>query len=149
MPWIKTRSGGARWGEPDTLTVTLSLPPKALSPNARAHWAAKAKAVQAYRGEAKLLARVAISEAGLDVPAGWGDEIMVRATFWFRVERRRDRDNAQASLKSALDGIAEAMGVDDSRFIMAPATLLVDATDPRVEVVLHPTTTPAPPIETP
>ena len=141
MPWIKTRSGGARWEEPDALTVTLSLPVRALSPNARTHWAVKAKAVQAYRGEAKLLARVAISEAGLDVPPGWGDEIMVRTTFWFRVNRRRDRDNAQASLTAALDGIAEAMGVDDSRFVMAPATLLVDADNPRVEVVLHPTTT--------
>ena len=131
------------------LLVTISLPPKALTPNARPHWAAKAKAVQAYRGEAKLVARGAIREAGLDVPPGWGDEIMVRATFWFRVNRRRDRDNAQASLKAALDGIAEALGVDDSRFVIAPATLLVDATGPRVEVVLHPAPTPAQPIETP
>jgi len=122
----------------DTLTVTLSLPPKALSPNARSHWAAKARAVQAHRGEAFLMAGRAV--AGVDKGGQrWalvGTEIMVRATFWFRVERRRDRDNAQASLKAALDGIAEALGVDDSRFIMAPATLLVDADNPRVEVVL-------------
>ena len=124
-----------------SMTVTLSLPPKALTPNARPHWAAKARAVQAYRGEAFLMARRAV--AGVGKGGQWwakvGTEIMVRSTFWFRVERRRDRDNAQASLKSALDGIAEAMGVDDSRFIMAAATLSVDATDPRVEVVLHPT----------
>ncbi len=134
-----------------SMTVTLSLPPKALTPNARPHWAAKARAVQAYRGEAFLMARRAV--AGVGNGGQWwakvGTEIMVRSTFWFRVNRRRDRDNAQASLKSALDGIAEAMGVDDSRFIMAPATLLVDATGPRVEVVLHPTPTPAQPIETP
>ena len=126
-----------------SLTVTLSLPPKALTPNARSHWAAKAKAVQAYRGEAFLMAGRAV--AGVDKGGHWwalvGTEIMVRSTFWFRVNRRRDRDNAQASLKSALDGIAEALGVDDSRFVIAPATLLVDATGPRVEVVLHPTPT--------
>ena len=138
MPWIKTPTGGAKWDEPDRLMVTLSLPPKTLSPNTRTHWAVKAKAVQLYRGEAKTLTRVAMREAGLDVPPGWTDEIMVRATFWFRVNRRRDRDNAQASLKSALDGIADTLRVDDSRFVIAPATLLVDATDPRVEVVLSP-----------
>jgi crossover junction endodeoxyribonuclease RusA len=134
-----------------SLTVTLSLPPKALSPNARTHWAAKAKAVAAYRGEAFLMARRAV--AGVGKGGDWwakvDTEIMVRSTFWFRVERRRDRDNAQASLKAALDGIAEALGVDDSRFVMAPATLLVDPDNPRVEVVLHPAPTPAQPIETP
>jgi len=125
------------------LVVSISLPPKALSPNARSHWAAKAKAVHSYRGEAFLMARRAV--AGVGKGGHWwslvGTEVMVRATFWFRVERRRDRDNAQASLKSALDGIAEALGVDDSRFIMAPASLLVDPDNPRVEVVLHPTPT--------
>ena len=132
-----------------SLTVTLSLPPKALSPNARTHWAPKAKAVAAYRGEAKLVARGAIREAGLDVPPGWGDEIMVRATFWFRVNRRRDRDNAQASLKSALDGIAEALGIDDSRFVLASAELRVDRDRPRVEVVLAPTQSSDPTIQSP
>tara|TARA_R110002020_G_scaffold302595_2_gene517974 strand:- start:10372 stop:10755 length:384 start_codon:yes stop_codon:yes gene_type:complete len=122
----------------DALTVTLSLPPKALTPNSRPHWAAKARAVKAHRGEAFLMAGRAV--AGVDKGGQWwamvDTEIMVRATFWFRVNRRRDRDNAQASLKSALDGIAEALGVDDSRFVMAPATLLVDADNPRAEVAL-------------
>ena len=131
MPWMKT---------PNRLSVTLPLPSRALNPNTRTHWAVKAKAVQVYRGEAKTVTRVAIREAGLDVPP-WGDvEIMVRATFWFRVNRRRDRDNAQASLKSALDGIADAVGVDDVRFVMFPVSLLVDSDDPRVEIVLSPIT---------
>ena len=47
-------------------------------------------------------------------------ELLIRPLFLYRVERRRDRDNAMASLKAALDGIAEALGVDDSRFIVGP-----------------------------
>lgn len=33
-------------------------------------------------------------------------------------KRRRDVDNLLASLKSALDGICDAWGIDDSRFRM-------------------------------
>jgi len=120
------------------LAVTVSLPPKALSPNTRTHWAAKARAVKAHRGEAFLMAGRAV--AGVDKGGQWwakvDTEILVRATFWFRVNRRRDRDNAQASLKAAMDGIAEALGVDDSRFVMAPARLDVDPRDPRVDITV-------------
>ena len=121
------------------MKVTLTLPPRDLSPNRRVHWGARSRAVKAHRGEAFLMTRQAMS--GVDKGGHWwakaGSDILIMPTFFYRVKRRRDRDNAQASLKAALDGIAEALGVDDSRFIMAPATLLVDATDPRVEVVLR------------
>jgi crossover junction endodeoxyribonuclease RusA len=31
--------------------------------------------------------------------------------------RRRDRDNLIASMKAATDGLADALGIDDSKFI--------------------------------
>jgi len=39
-----------------TATVTLRLPPKELSPNARVHWKKKATATRQYREAAYLLA---------------------------------------------------------------------------------------------
>lgn len=121
-----------------TLLVTISLPPKALSPNARPHWAAKAKAAKAHRGESFLMTGQAIKgvDKGGQRWAKVGTEVMVRVTFWHRVARRRDRDNAQASLKAAFDGIAAALGVDDSQFWHAPLEMKVDRDKPRVEVEL-------------
>jgi crossover junction endodeoxyribonuclease RusA len=45
-----------------------------------------------------------------------GDTINVKLTFHPPTKGRRDRDNVQASMKHYLDGIAQALGVDDSRF---------------------------------
>jgi crossover junction endodeoxyribonuclease RusA len=38
-------------------------------------------------------------------------------TFQPPDKRRRDRDNLQASLKAHFDGIADALGVNDSLFV--------------------------------
>jgi crossover junction endodeoxyribonuclease RusA len=100
------------------MTITVSLPPKALSPNSRPHWAAKARATKAHRGEAFLMTQREVRRLNLTVDDDC--ELLIRPLFLYRVERRRDRDNAMASLKAALDGIAEALGVDDSRFIVGP-----------------------------
>ena len=122
------------------IEITLSLPPKALSPNSRPHWAAKARATKAHRGEAFLMTRREV--ARLNTSDKWwsdlDDDILVRSTFYHRVSRRRDRDNATASLKAAMDGIAEAMGVDDSRFVIAPVCFEKSAGEDRVAIVLRP-----------
>ena len=39
------------------ITITLPLPPKELSPNARPHWAVKARAIKSYRLLAALICR--------------------------------------------------------------------------------------------
>lgn len=41
---------------------------------------------------------------------------MVSLTFIPKDNRRRDLDNLIASCKSLLDGISDAMGIDDSKF---------------------------------
>ena len=122
------------------MKVTLTLPPRDLSPNRRTHWGARSRAVKAHRGEAFLMTRKAMS--GVGKGGHWwaeaGSDILIRATFFYRVKRRRDRDNAQASLKAALDGIADALGVDDCRFMMTAVELMVDADSPRVEILVKP-----------
>lgn len=118
-----------------TLLVTVSLPPKALSPNARPHWAAKAAAVKKHKAEAEMLARHALTHQHAKLPVrGF---LLVKPTFYYRVARNRDRDNLQASLKAALDGIASALDIDDSRFLVEVASISIDKDDPRVEIEIR------------
>jgi len=113
------------------LVVTLPLPPRVLSPNARPHWAAKARAVRQYRETACLCALV--ERPGRPMQAA-----RVTCRFFFRDRRRRDRDNLLASLKPAFDGIADAGVVtNDSGMIHMPVEQCVDRVRPRVEIVVE------------
>lgn len=90
--------------------ITLPWPARELSPNARCHWAVKAKAVKAARQAAGW----ATKAAGVKVE---GDgAIYLHITFHPPSKRRHDIDNCVARLKGAIDGIADGLGVDDSRF---------------------------------
>jgi crossover junction endodeoxyribonuclease RusA len=93
------------------LTVTLPWPDRRLSPNARCHWAAKARVAQAAHLEAWALAR---ERRNGPLPAE--GPIRVALVFHPPTRARRDLDNFQAACKWALDGIAQALDVDDSRF---------------------------------
>jgi crossover junction endodeoxyribonuclease RusA len=90
--------------------LMLPWPPKVLSPNARAHWATKSRAAKAYRAACFLLCR----QAALAVPAG---RALLSLEFIPPDRRRRDDDNCIAAFKSGRDGVAEALGIDDSRFV--------------------------------
>jgi crossover junction endodeoxyribonuclease RusA len=94
--------------------LALPWPDRKLSPNARCHWAVKAKAVKAAREGAYFLAlqaRIRRMDVGSTGP------IAVKFEFCPPNNRRRDRDNCISSMKAATDGIADALGVDDSRFV--------------------------------
>lgn len=97
------------------MKVDLPFPPASLSPNARLHWAKKSKAAKAYRRECRLLTL----EAGLR-GVDWEGDIHVWIDFFPPDRRRRDDDNMIAAFKSGRDGIADALGVDDSRFRIHP-----------------------------
>lgn len=119
------------------MKITLSLPHKHLSPNARAHHMAKASAKKMARQDAAyttMISSVAgISEARKHFAGDF--PIPVRILFYPATRRNRDVDNVQASLKAALDGIADALHVDDSRF--RPITEIMPPDPPgRVEVLL-------------
>lgn len=91
--------------------IVLPWPPRELSPNARVHHHVKARAVKVYRESAYWLAE----KASLRVPEGDGG-IALRFDFHPPDKRRRDLDNMLASIKAGVDGIADALGVDDQRF---------------------------------
>lgn len=98
------------------LVIVLPWPAKALHPNARSHWAPKAKAVKAARREAWGAAM----EAGLGRIKA--DSISVTAIFNPPDKHRRDEDGMFAACKSYFDGIADATGIDDSRWTFAMRT---------------------------
>ena len=91
--------------------IVLPWPQAALSPNARVHHMARARAAAKAREQAALLARAARivlpDEGAIAVrieacpPKGW---------------RTGDLDNMLARLKPVLDGLADGLGVNDRRF---------------------------------
>lgn len=86
---------------------------KPLSPNWRGHWREKAKAKRTFRmvwwAEAKHQgARKMDAEAA-----------KVTIVFHPPDKRPRDIDNLLASTKSGLDGLADAIGIDDSKWQIA------------------------------
>ena len=89
--------------------VVLPWPDNRLSPNAREDRRAIAGIRKAQKETAYWLA----IKAGLSFPH-LRENLHVRVTFNPPDKRRRDLDNMLASIKSALDGIAIATGVDDS-----------------------------------
>ena len=96
--------------------IILPWPSRDLHPNSRVHWTVKARAVREARHEAW-----AIAKAARWTIAEWPDgRLHVWIDGYPTDRRRRDADGLLSSLKAALDGIAEAMGVDDRRFVPHP-----------------------------
>ena len=93
-------------------TFGLPFPAKALWPNGRpAHWAEKSRAVKSHRAWA-LAAALAAGVKSLPASARYDIAVPVHP----KTANAIDADNAVASLKSYLDGIADALGVDDRTF---------------------------------
>lgn len=90
--------------------LTLPWPPKELNPNARVHWSKKSRAAKSYRTACHLLCR----QAGIKPPEG---RALLSLEFIPPDKRRRDDDNCLASFKAGRDGIAGALGIDDSNFV--------------------------------
>ena len=92
--------------------ITLSWPPRVLHPNARPHWAVKAKAVKAYRQAAGWAAKA----SGDRVKGDGAVELYI--VFYPPNKRKHDLDGCLSAMKAGIDGIADALGVDDSRFTL-------------------------------
>lgn len=97
-------------------TLTLAWPSRDLHPNARVHWARKAKAAKAARN---LAGTVAMFHGWHHQP--WPEG---RLHVWIDAyppdKRRRDADGILSALKPSLDGLADMMLVDDRRFVPHP-----------------------------
>jgi hypothetical protein len=92
---------------PTRLEITIPVPPSETRPNARCHWAKKAKAVKQQRWDASVAAKVALMHGNYRAPE-W-TEATVQATF-FRAKNGRtaDSDNLIAWLKATFDSLQAA-----------------------------------------
>lgn len=97
------------------LAVTLPFPDKRLNPNNAngMHWAATSGLRKKAHMDGFVLGRQAARSAEWTPARG---DVPLRITFDLPDRRLRDRDNLLAAMKPSLDGIAEALGVDDSQF---------------------------------
>jgi crossover junction endodeoxyribonuclease RusA len=98
------------------ITITLSWPDRALSPNFSGKLRDKIRAKRCYRDDAYWLTREAIQSATRRVFSDTNTTIPVSLLFCPPNHIARDLDNMQASVKHGLDGIAAAMGVNDRLF---------------------------------
>ena len=97
-----------------SFTVTIPLPPAAVSPNARLHWGDRARAVKAARREAWYWFRRFLPADWIRVPVRI--EVEYHCPKAAKGYRPRDIQNAIAALKPAIDGMVDAGVIpDDSR----------------------------------
>ena len=103
------------------------LPPKALSPNSRSHWATKARASKSARRDAYLCAQATRAD-------GQGRFIVASLKITITVKDQRyvmDTDNALASCKPFIDGCVDAAIVpndDPSHLMIRSVEYVVDKT---------------------
>lgn len=113
----------------EPITFQVPWPPPLLSPNARAHWAV------VYRIKAKYRDACWATVKAQKVPELNADD-MYRLTLRFVPPDRRsyDRDNLIARMKSGIDGIADALLLDDKAFTELTASVSADSVGGFVEV---------------
>lgn len=89
------------------MILTLPWPTSGLNPNARIHWTKLAKQKKQYR---EACAWTAKSQGATPINAA---RLHLTLTFYSPTKRKYDLDNALASMKSGLDGVADVLRVDD------------------------------------
>jgi crossover junction endodeoxyribonuclease RusA len=116
------------------ITITLPVPHRCLSPNARPHWRTKARAKKAQRDAAYLLALEAQGTTYRQWPT-----VLVDVKWYGRTRTalNMDADNAIATLKGSVDGLQDAgLIVNDNGVRWGDITPGVDKANPRVELVV-------------
>lgn len=115
---------------PGTFTITLPFPPSLLSGHNTGHWRRKSGPIARWR----RLAWASTLEAKVKVPPEGDIEIHVR---FVPPDRRGDRTNYSNRLKPVFDGIADALKVNDRRFL--PSYEYADPEKPgRLEITIGP-----------
>lgn len=113
------------------LLITVPWPPRTLSPNSRVHWAVKHRSSKECRRSAYFIAKESLSKSVIV-----GDNLSVSIFAYPKDKRKRDLDNLIASLKPVLDGIADAIGVDDSKFALNQIKMMPSDKNNRIEIIL-------------
>jgi hypothetical protein len=104
-----------------SLTVTIpGTIDRRLSPNGRAHWRAVRPLQRERKESAYQWTRVERMEQGY---IGMVPPLVLDFTIgWEKGRKRMDDDNAKASMKAIIDGIAEALDVNDKHITVGTLT---------------------------
>lgn len=113
--------------------IQLPWPPTQLSPNARLHWAIVYRTKAKYRDHCWAISREQL-EARLEVDTRYSLELR----FVPPDRRSYDRDNLIARMKAGLDGLADALMIDDKQFAELTASVSADSVGGFVEVRIYP-----------
>ena len=97
------------------IEIKLPWPPTVLSPNSRAHWATVAKSKKRYR-QACALYSISQMRGSAPQPLPADGELALALEFFPPSARKMDRDNLLARMKAGLDGVCDALAIDDARF---------------------------------
>ena len=103
------------------IEVVLGWPPSDLSPNARLHWGKVARAKKQYRQ-----ACLSVTKEQLKKYPKYNDlpEVLVLEMTFIPPDRRSyDRDNLVARMKSGIDGMSDALRINDKRFNTVISTM--------------------------
>lgn len=98
------------------IAIDLPWPSRDLHPNARVHWSVKARATKKARADAAICTRAAgIRCNDPDIPQA----LKVTVIFYPPNNHKHDLDGCLSALKPSLDGVADIIGVDDSKWSIA------------------------------
>ncbi len=112
-----------------TTLDALPFPPSSLSGHNEHHWRFKAAVIKKHRRDACIVAK-----AARPVVPETGD--IAIAVHFHPPHNRGDRVNYPNRMKPYFDGIADALGVNDARFIPSYFFYAPDPANPRVVVVI-------------
>lgn len=115
-----------------SFTIELSPPPKAVRPNARVHYMARARAVKHYRAAARLKAVLAMQGHR---PPGWL-KARAKVVAYHATGNRMDPDNLVASLKAAFDGIADSGMISNDRGLWPERPEMLQGSPARVVITI-------------
>lgn len=118
-----------------SLTITLPLPPKEVSQNARCHWRKKGPITKKQRIDALLCAVYVVNRSVLVSPRWKKASVKIRAHF--PTKRHPDPMNFIGSLKASFDGLEDAGIIENDRGLWPERPeFFTDAKNPRVELTI-------------
>ena len=117
--------------EPAAMTIILRVPAPELRPNGRPpHWRVKHKATKDARAQAKLTTLILLRGHEPPAPVAYSFRYFWAGPQW-------DDDNAIASPKAYLDGISDALRINDKTLRFRELIRDTDKQKPRLEIILH------------
>ena len=104
------------------IEIVLGWPPSDLSPNKRLHWAKLAAAKKQYRKNCLSASREQLKKYR-GVTENIPEKLVLEMTFIPQDRRSYDRDNLVARMKSGIDGLSDALRINDKRFNTVISTM--------------------------